>query len=126
MKTDLITSILAAVVGTVAAFFICNLIVPKIEDFTYKTLDSNLQYTLKDPNVEVFNYRAVNPTVEIVINRDGCTGSDCETTVIIDNETKEPETEESPETEEKPETTPEQSEEEQSGTNEGPENGTTD
>lgn len=116
MKKDLITSIVAAVVGTVAAYFVCNLLVPQIESFTYKSLDSKIDYSLDDPNIEVFNYRAVNPTVEVYVGN--CTGNDCETAIIIDTETeKEPE--------EETETTPEETPEQESGQDEESENGTT-
>ena len=121
MKTDLATSIVVAIVGTVAAYFVCNLLVPKIDDFTYKALDSKLQYNLSDPNIEVFNYRAVNPTVEVYVGQ--CSGDNCETAVSIDNEAEE---EAKEETKEETETTPQETPEEQSGTNEEPENGTTD
>lgn len=114
MKTDLVTSIVAAIVGTVAAYFICNFIVPKIESFSYTTLDSTLNYDLDEPNIEVFNYRAVNPTVEVYVGN--CTGNDCETAIIIDDETDN--TTEDNSTEETPE--------QESGLDEESENGATD
>ncbi len=115
MKTDLITSVIAAVVGTVAAFFLCNLLIPKIENFSYTTLDPNLNYTLSDPDIEVFNYRAVDPTVEVWVGQ--CSGDNCDTAIIIDTETnEEPET--TPEAETPEEVTP--------GPNEESENGVTD
>ena len=87
MKTDLTTSIIAAIVGTVAAYFVCNLLVPKIESFTLTSLSSDTDYTLTEPNVEVFNYRSVNPTVEVYVGN--CTGDNCEPAIIIDEETEE-------------------------------------
>ena len=114
MKTDLITSIIAAIVGTIAAYFICNFIVPKIESFSYTTLDSTLNYDLDEPNIEVFNYRAVNPTVEVYVGN--CTGDDCETAIIIDTETDT--STEDTSTEENPG--------QESGLDEESENGTTD
>lgn len=114
MKTDLATSIIAAIVGTVAAYFVCNLMVPKIESVTLPALSSDTDYSLTEPNIEVFNYRAVNPTVEVYVGN--CTGDNCETAVIIDDET-----EEEPEEENTEEET-----EEEPGENEEPENGTTD
>ncbi|MBO4276327.1 hypothetical protein J5868_01295 [Candidatus Saccharibacteria bacterium] len=118
MKTDLTTSIIAAIVGTVAAYFVCNLLVPKIESFTLTSLSSDTDYTLTEPNVEVFNYRSVNPTVEVYVGN--CTGDNCETAIIIDEETEEKpeETPEEPSTEEETEQEP--------GENQEPENGTTD
>lgn len=69
MKTDLTTSILAAVIGVIIAFFVCNMFIPGIEDFTIKTLGTNLTYSLAEPNSEIFNYRAVNPTVEVYVGQ---------------------------------------------------------
>ena len=91
-------------------YFVCNLLVPKIESFTLPSLDSDIDYSLNEPNIEVFNYRAVNPTVEVYVGN--CTGDNCETAVIIDTETEEETLEEN--TEQEP------------GENEEPENGATD
>ena len=69
MKTDLTTSIIAAVLGAVVAFFVCNMFIPTIDDVTVKTLGSSLTYTLANPSPEVFNYRAINPTVEVYVGQ---------------------------------------------------------
>lgn len=70
MKTDLATSIIAAIIGTVAAYFICNLVLPQAEDISFKTLDStSANYTLAQPDPEIFNYRAINPTVEVYVGQ---------------------------------------------------------
>lgn len=68
MKTDLATSILAAVLGVAVSFLICNTLLPEIEAVSFKKLnntDSN--YSLTEPDVNVFNYRALNPTVEVYV-----------------------------------------------------------
>jgi hypothetical protein len=69
MKTDLTTSILAAVIGIVVAYFVCNMFIPGIDDVSIKTLGNNLNYSLTEPNPEIFNYRAVNPTVEVYVGQ---------------------------------------------------------
>ena len=63
MKTDLATSIIAAI----AAYFVTNLFMGPIEDVSYKTIDSTVNTNLSDPDPEVFNYRALNPTVEVYV-----------------------------------------------------------
>lgn len=82
MKTDLATSIIAAIVGTVAAYFLCNLFTPAIENYSVKVLSSEASYNLLDPNNEVFNFRAVNPTVEVYVGQ--CEDGDCSNNIIID------------------------------------------
>ncbi len=69
MKRDLATTIIAAVIGVVAAHFITNLFLPEISNFSVKTLSGNNKYTLTAPNDDVFNYRAVNPTVEVYVGQ---------------------------------------------------------
>ncbi len=69
MKTDLVTSIAAAAVGIIAAYFICNMVLPPLSDVTIKTLDSGTTYTLTSPDPEVFNYRSINPTVEVYVGQ---------------------------------------------------------
>ena len=73
MKFDLTTSIVVGIIGTIAAFFVASLFVPEIESFSFKTLTSNPSTTLTDPNPEVFNYRAINPTVEVYVGDDEAT-----------------------------------------------------
>ena len=68
MKTDLATSILAAVLGVGVAFLICNVLLPETETVSFKKLNStDSNYTLTDPDINVFNYRALNPTVEVYV-----------------------------------------------------------
>lgn len=67
MKTELITTIFAAVVGVLISFFVCNLLVGQISSVSFTTIDSNVDANLSDPNPEVFNYKALNPTVEVYV-----------------------------------------------------------
>lgn len=83
MKSDLFTSITVFVVGAVVAFITCNMILPGIEDFEIKTIDIDSSTSLSDPNAEVFNYRAINPTVEVYVG-EGCESYD-ENGNCIDN-----------------------------------------
>lgn len=67
MKNDLATAIVAAVAGVLISYFVCNLFVGPIEDFTYKTVNSTVTTNVTEPDVEVFNYKALNPTVEVYV-----------------------------------------------------------
>ena len=77
MKTDLATSIVAAIAGVLIAYFVCNIFVGPIDDVEIKTVDSSFSTSIADPNPEVFNYRAINPTVEVYVGDSGdCTQFD--------------------------------------------------
>ena len=67
MKKDLVTSIGLAVICLTIAYFVSNMFIGPIEDKTVKTIDSSVDTTLVDPSPEVFNYKALNPTVEVYI-----------------------------------------------------------
>ena len=70
MKADLTTSILAAIFGFVIAFVVTNLLVPGISEFSFKNLENAPDASLVDPDSNVFNYRAINPTVEVYVGDD--------------------------------------------------------
>ena len=132
MKKDLITSIAAAILGVLVAFFVCNLFLPSLEDVSFKTLGSNPSYSLSDPNPEIFNFRAVNPTVEVYVGQ--CKEYNANGECIENVESLDEETEEEPEVpeetpEENPEETPEEEnteEETNQESEEGNQDGTTD
>ncbi|MBR5027264.1 hypothetical protein IKX64_01575 [Candidatus Saccharibacteria bacterium] len=67
MKTDLATSIGLAVLGAVVAFVVCNMLFGEIEDVSFKTISGKVDLTLLEPDEEVFNYKALNPTVEVYV-----------------------------------------------------------
>ena len=67
MNKDLVTSIGTALIGAIAAFFICNLFLGEIQPVEFKTVNSNISTDLADPNPELFNYKALNPTVEVYV-----------------------------------------------------------
>lgn len=68
MKNDLATSIAVAIFGVVAAYFVCNLFAGEAQPYSFYTVDSSASVTeLASPNVNVFNYKALNPTVEVYV-----------------------------------------------------------
>lgn len=67
MKSDLFTSIVVFIVGVIIAFITCNMLLPSIEDFEIKTVNIDSNASLSEPNPEIFNYRAINPTVEVYV-----------------------------------------------------------
>ena len=76
MKNDLFTSILIAIIGFVAAFVVCNRLVGGIGPESIKTVDISVSADVTDPDVEVFNYKAINPTVEVYVgNNNGTQGA---------------------------------------------------
>ena len=78
MKNDLATSIVVAIVGVLIAYFLSNLLADQllpIEDQKVKTVDSSFSTEVSDPNPEVFNYKAINPTVEVYVGEDDDQGN---------------------------------------------------
>lgn len=69
MKFDLATSFIAAIAGIIVAYFATNFLIPPLEDVSFKTLESTVDASLSQPNEEIFNYRAVNPTVEVYVGQ---------------------------------------------------------
>ena len=72
-KQDISTSILAGAIGFVVAYFVLNFILPTIENVSFSVLETDSSYSLEEPNNEVFNYRAINPTVEVYVGNNGTT-----------------------------------------------------
>ena len=70
MKADLTTSIIAAIFGFVVAFVVTNLLVPGIDNFSFSVLQDAPDASLTEPSNNLFNYRAVNPTVEVYVGDD--------------------------------------------------------
>lgn len=67
MKQDLATSVFAAVVGVLVAYFATNMFLPELEDVSFNTIADGESFALTDPNADIFNARAVNPTVEVYV-----------------------------------------------------------
>lgn len=100
MKKDFATAIITAIIGFIAAFLIMsNLILGDPKPISIKTLGSTSSATVDQPNIEIFNYRAVNPTVESYVD---CTNYDLSGN-CIKNDEEEPEEEPEEEEEEEPE-----------------------
>ena len=83
MKADLATSVIAAIAGVIIAFFVTNIFTPAIGDVTFQVLDDSVDANLTDPDNEIFNYRSVNPTVEVYVGK--CTEYDEEGKCIDDS-----------------------------------------
>ena len=110
MKKELFLAIVTAIVGTVVGFTVVNIFAGSIEPFTITTLypsgDSATEAadysTLEEPNPDIFNYKSINPTVEVYV------GDGSSTTIIVpENENQTPENE-TPENPESPTDTPEE------------------
>ena len=70
MKNDLAISIIVAILGVVASYFICNIFVGEIKPVSVKTVENSAGADLAEPNPEIFNYTAINPTVEVYVGDD--------------------------------------------------------
>lgn len=67
-QSDIFSVIIIAVVGTLIAFFVTNSLLgdPDLQYVTFKTMN-DISPTLIDPDIEVFNPDAINPTVEVYV-----------------------------------------------------------
>lgn len=69
MKKDLITIVITAIAGFLAAYFITNMIFPGLENFTFKNLTDAANFSITEPSEDIFNFRAINPTVEVYVGQ---------------------------------------------------------
>lgn len=69
MKADLASSIGLAVVGVIISYLICNLLVSNwtTSDYVVKTIETTVSSDVADPDPNIFNYRSLNPTVEVYV-----------------------------------------------------------
>ncbi len=69
MKTDLASSIGLAFVGVIVAYFISNILVGSFTtgDYTVKTIETEVKADIATPDPSIFNYRALNPPVEVYV-----------------------------------------------------------
>ncbi len=88
MKTDLATSIGLAIVGVIISYLICNILVGTwaTDSYNIKTIESTVSADVASPDPEIFNYRALNPTVEVYVGNCKETDSNGQ---CIDNDTTE-------------------------------------
>ena len=83
MKTDLATSIGAAILGLIVGYFVTNVFLSAPEEVKYKTIDSaSLTSDLAVPSEGVFNYLALDPTVEVYVG--SCTEFDTDGNCMSD------------------------------------------
>ena len=69
MKTDLTTAIVSAIIGVLIAFFLVSgLFLKDPAPIKIKSIANPVSTNVSEPNPEVFNYRALNPTVETYID----------------------------------------------------------
>ncbi|MDO4526946.1 MAG: hypothetical protein Q4B87_02535 [Candidatus Saccharibacteria bacterium] len=86
MKKDLVTAVIAAIAGTIISYLVVSgLFLSAPKPVSIKKLDQEINSSLDDPSAEVFNYRAINPTVEVYID---CTNYDAEGVCIDGNTTE--------------------------------------
>ena len=140
MKQDLATSIFAAVVGALVAYFVCGMFLPSFDELSVSIteLANEESFTLAEPDAENFNFRSVNPTVEVWVGDCKNLGDNgtCNDEIVTDNinngqnnnqnqqeEEQEQEPEEEQEQEENEEEENENQNQDENGDNQ---NGTTD
>ena len=69
MKTDFTGAVVAAIIGTVVAYLITsNFILQDAKPVPIQSPESAVTATTEEPNAEIFNFRAINPTVEAYID----------------------------------------------------------
>lgn len=68
-QSDIFSIIVVASVGTLAAFFICQALMGKPEEAIvhFTALEHVIAKDLKEPDPEVFNATAINPTIEVFV-----------------------------------------------------------
>lgn len=74
MKNDLFTAILVAIIGVVVSYLICNTFYGEIPPYTFSTINEVVSADYTEPDSAIFNFRAINPTVEVYVG--DCDGSD--------------------------------------------------
>lgn len=88
MKKELFLAIVTGIIGTVVGFTIINIFAGSIDPFSITTLSPSGESTteaedygsLEEPNPNIFNYKSINPTVEVYV------GDGSSTTIIPENE----------------------------------------
>ena len=67
-QSDFFTVVLVAFIGVVVSVFLMNMLLgdPNAKSVSFKTVDE-ISADLADPDPEVFNPEAINPTVEVYV-----------------------------------------------------------
>lgn len=68
-QSDIFTLILVAGVGTLASFFVCNALLgdPNEASTKFTRLTQVISAELTEPDPEIFNSTAINPTIEVYV-----------------------------------------------------------
>ncbi len=68
-QSDIFSLILIAGIGTLAAFFTCNAIMgnPDEAQVKFTTVSEVIKSELAEPDPEIFNAYAINPTIEVYV-----------------------------------------------------------
>lgn len=69
MKKDLVTVIIAAIIGFIGAYFVTNLLYPAPENVQVRTIDDTVDSSIAMPSEDIFNFRSINPTVEVYVGQ---------------------------------------------------------
>lgn len=72
-QSDIISVVMVAVIGSIVAFVMVNMFLGEPQDVSYKTVTA-VNDQLAEPDPEIFNYDAINPTVEVYVGT--CTDTD--------------------------------------------------
>lgn len=77
MKKELFSAIGIAIAGVLIGFFVMNISIPELSDFSFQAINDAANSTaaangynyasLVDPDAEVFNFDSLNPTVEVYV-----------------------------------------------------------
>lgn len=76
MRTDLVTSVGLAIVGVLISFFIANTLMGEIESVSFQTIENPVSAEVAEPDPEIFNSQAINPTVEVCVGTCDANSSD--------------------------------------------------
>lgn len=68
-QSDIFTLILIAGIGMLTAFFVCQTLLgdPNQATTTFRTVSRVISSSLVQPDPEVFNSTAINPTIEVYV-----------------------------------------------------------
>ena len=68
-QSDIFTLILVAGIGSLASFFLCNAILgdPDEASVEFTRLSQVISADLPEPDPEIFNSTAINPTIEVYV-----------------------------------------------------------
>lgn len=70
VKMDFWASVGVAIAGVIIAFLVCNMFLGEIESVNFKTVGGDVTSDLATPDESVFNFNALNPTVEVYVGEE--------------------------------------------------------